>query len=90
VVHNVPLLVTAETGLIGGLLWLGLMGAGLFQAYKSARLGSGRALALWVSLVVPGLFGPWWPTISWRVGVLLALVWGTIASTPTEPVQTSK
>ncbi|MCX7852844.1 MAG: O-antigen ligase family protein [Caldilineales bacterium] len=90
VVHNVPLLVTAETGLIGGALWLALMGAGLFWAYKSARLGSGRAPALWLSLIVPGLFGPWWPTISWRVGVLLALVWGALAQAPTQSDQTSK
>lgn len=90
VVHHVPLLVTAETGLIGGALWLVLMGAGFFRAYKSARLGSGRAPALWLSLVVPGLFGPWWPTISWRVGVLLALVWGVLAQEPTRPDQTSK
>ncbi len=90
VVHNVPLLVTAETGLIGGLLWLWWLGAGFVWAYQNARRGAGRALALWLSLVVPGLFGPWWPTISWRVGVLLALVWGMMAQTPPPSVQTSK
>ncbi len=90
VVHNVPLLVTAETGLPGGLLWLWWLGAGFVWAWQNARRGSGRALALWLSLVVPGLFGPWWPTISWRVGVLLALVWGTMAQTPPRAVQTSK
>jgi O-antigen ligase len=90
VVHHVPLLVTAETGLIGGLLWLWWLGAGFVWAYQNARRGSGRALALWLSLVVPGLFGPWWPTISWRVGVLLALVWGTMAQTPPASAQTSK
>lgn len=72
VVHNVPLLVMAELGVIGALLWLWLALAGLQLGWRS-RTQPGWLLGLWLVFLVPGLFGPWWITVSWRVGVLFAL-----------------
>lgn len=73
VVHNVPLLVLAELGVIGAALWLWLALAGLWRGWRS-RIQPGWLLGLWLAFLIPGLFGPWWFTISWRVGVLFALL----------------
>lgn len=73
VVHNVPLLVMAELGVIGAALWLWLALAGLWRGWRS-RVQPGWLLGLWFAFLVPSLFGPWWFTISWRVGVLFALL----------------
>ncbi len=75
VVHNVPLLVAAETGMIGAALWLWLTLAGLWTGYRR----SPWLLALWIVTVILGLFGPWWLTISWRAGLLFALALATLA-----------
>ncbi len=73
VVHNVPLLVMAELGVIGAAFWLWLALAGLWRGWRS-RAQPGWLLGLWLAFLVPSLFGPWWFTISWRVGVLFALL----------------
>jgi hypothetical protein len=73
IVHNVPLLVMAELGAVGAVLWLWLALAGVHTAWRS-RVRPGWLLGLWLAFLAPGLFGPWWPTVSWRVGVLLALM----------------
>lgn len=72
-VHNVPLLISAELGIIGALLWLWLALAGLWRGWRS-RQRPGWLFGLWVVFLAPGLVGPWWLTVSWRVGVLFALL----------------
>jgi O-antigen ligase len=55
-VHNVPLLATAELGIVGGVLWLGLICAPWLAMW---RLRS----HLWV--------GPWWAGVSGALASLL-------------------
>ncbi|RME83184.1 MAG: hypothetical protein D6775_08820 [Caldilineae bacterium] len=78
VVHNVPLLVLAELGLMGGLAWLVLALAGLRQAR-----GSGYRLGLWAALLAVGLFDTTlWLTVSWRGAVLVALLLAAVSARP--------
>lgn len=80
VVHNVPLLVTAETGLAGGLLWLWLGIAPIvaaLQGWARGRREIVSQLAPWVALLTIGLFhGLPWINTGWRTAILLALLMG--------------
>ncbi len=83
VVHNVPLLVTAEMGVLGGLLWLWL-GLAPIVAVVRGWIGGRRELvsqvAPWVALLTIGLFhGLPWINTGWRTAILLALLMGTWA-----------
>jgi len=80
VVHNVPLLVTAEMGVLGGLLWLWLGLAPIVAAVRS-WMGGRRELvpqlAPWVALLTIGMFhGLPWINTGWRTAILLALLMG--------------
>ena len=80
VVHNVPLLVTAEMGVLGGLLWLWL-GLAPIVAVVRGWIGGRRELvsqvAPWVALLTIGLFhGLPWINTGWRTAILLALLMG--------------
>lgn len=67
VVHSVPLLVTAELGLVGLAMLLWLMVSGL-RSRPSAR-------ALWIVVMIVGFFDiTLWLTGSWQSSVLLAFV----------------
>lgn len=83
-VHNVPLLVTAELGVLAGLLWLWLTIAPFAAA---VRLGRGRwsrlasSLAPWLAVVVMGLFhGLPWINTGWRAAILMALILAVLAN----------
>jgi hypothetical protein len=66
-VHNVPLLVTAELGIGGAVLWLWLTVAGLHP--------SSRALGPWLATIIIGLFDVnLWMTTSWRAAILFGLL----------------
>ncbi len=88
VVHNVFLLVMAELGLIGALLWIWLVVAGLREGLRRWVL-PGWLLGLWVVFLAPGMFGPWWVTVSWRVGVLFALLLAASDSGDRETIVTT-
>ena len=80
VVHNVPLLVTAEMGILGGVLWLWLglapIGAAL-GAWREGRRDLLPQLAPWVALLTIGMFhGLPWINTGWRTTILLALLMG--------------
>jgi hypothetical protein len=84
IVHNAPLLLAAEMGLVGLALWLWLVIAPL------ARPGAWRALALqtalWLSLWLPGLFYPApHPFYELRSALLVGLIAGVIAQTQAPP-----
>ncbi len=83
VVHNVPLLVTAEMGVLGGVLWLWLGLAPIVAAIRG-WMGGRRELvsqlAPWVALLTIGLFhGLPWINTGWRTAILLALLMGAWA-----------
>ncbi len=78
VVHSAPLLVAAELGLVGVALWTWLVLAGMWRSFRL----SAWHLGLWVTAIVPSLFGPWWLTISWRATILLGIVAGMTACVP--------
>lgn len=84
VVHNVPLLVTAELGLLAGLLWLWLTGAPFVAAIRQGKRGWFRltpGLAPWVAVVTMGLFhGLPWINTGWRAAILMALILGILAN----------
>jgi hypothetical protein len=66
-VHNVPLLVTAELGLIGFLLLLWLTLSGLRSRPA--------ALAPWLAVLIIGFFDiTLWLTSSWQTAVLFAFI----------------
>jgi O-antigen ligase len=79
-VHNVPLLVLVEIGVLGGICWL------LFMAFPLLRMDSSRPLRrismrfhaytpIWIGLMVAGLFDtPLWLTTSWRAALLLGIL----------------
>ncbi len=83
VVHNVPLLVTAEMGMLGGVLWLWLGLAPIVAAVRgwmSGRRELVSQLAPWVALLTIGLFhGLLWINTGWRTAILLALLMGAWA-----------
>ncbi|HEX8683387.1 MAG TPA: O-antigen ligase family protein [Ardenticatenaceae bacterium] len=63
-VHNVPLLLAAEVGVLAGAIWLGMAVAALWHlARRRGRLGQWEVVALcaWLALFVVGLFDsyPW-------------------------------
>jgi O-antigen ligase len=75
-VHSVPLLVTAELGVTGAVLWLWLTAAGLHP--------SSRALGPWLAAIAIGLFDVnLWMTTSWRAAIMFALL-ASHAALPTE------
>jgi O-antigen ligase len=80
VVHNVPLLVTAEMGLLGGALWLWLGLAPIVVAVAEwwrGRRALLSQLAPWVALLTIGMFhGLPWINTGWRTAILLALLMG--------------
>lgn len=68
-VHSVSLLVMAELGILGGIIWLLFMLLPLllhrFHLYRPA----------WIGLLIAGLFDtPLWLTTSWRAALLLGLL----------------
>jgi hypothetical protein len=66
-VHNVPLLLAAELGLLGAALGLWLMISGL--------LARREAMGPWLAVLVIGLFdNTLWLTTSWRAAILMALL----------------
>lgn len=84
VVHNVPLLVMAELGVSGGLLWLWLLMAP-FIRWRGSRLRwqwPAQAGA-WIAFFVIGLFHSVpWITTSWRTATLFALLAATLSIRP--------
>ena len=83
-VHNVPLLVTAELGLLAGLLWLWLTAAPFAAAIRLGKRGWQRltsGLAPWVAVITMGLFhGLPWINTGWRAAILMALILGILAN----------
>ena len=83
-VHNVPLLVMAELGLLAGLLWLWLTAAPFAAAIRLGKCGWYRltpGLAPWVAVVTMGLFhGLPWINTGWRAAILMALILGIMAN----------
>jgi O-antigen ligase len=73
-VHSVPLLVTVELGLLGGICWLLLMSLPLLQ-FRFLRILPSYVhpyRAVWIGVLIAGLFDtPLWLTTSWRAGLLL-------------------
>lgn len=84
VVHNVPLLVTAELGLLAGLMWIWLTAAPFAAAIRLGKRGWHRltpGLAPWVAVVTMGLFhGLPWINTGWRAAILMALILGILAN----------
>ncbi|MCB0207315.1 MAG: O-antigen ligase family protein, partial [Anaerolineae bacterium] len=84
VVHNVPLLVTAELGFVAGLLWIWLTAAPFGAAIGLGKRGWQRltpGLAPWVAIVTMGLFhGLPWINTGWRAAILMALILGILAN----------
>ncbi len=93
-VHNVPLLVTVELGLLGGLCWLSFMLLPLlpsrerFKDFRLARYLPSHAAtarthaygAVWIGLLIAGLFDtPLWLTTSWRAALLLGFLAALLA-----------
>ena len=82
VVHNVPLLVTAELGLLAGLLWVWLTAAPFAAAIRLGKRGWQRltpGLAPWIAVVTIGLFhGLPWINTGWRAAILMALILGIL------------
>jgi O-antigen ligase len=81
VVHNVFLLVAAELGVLGALLWLWLTLAPMVHGVRGwirGQSGCLGRLAPWVAVVVIGQFHilPWIST-GWRTALLVALVAGS-------------
>jgi O-antigen ligase len=73
VVHNVPLMVTAEWGIPGAMLWLFLAMVGL-RRRSDAR-------AAWLALLVISLFDlSLWPTTSWHGAILFGVLAAVIAA----------
>ena len=79
-VHSVPLLISSELGLVGGLLWLWLMVAPVWGAWQSWRTGH---LTLWGLGLTAGLLAlavtDWFDYYSWgwAQGRLLRwILWG--------------
>jgi O-antigen ligase len=84
IVHNVPLLVTAELGWVGGLFWLALALAPLAVVVRERGPARRRPLAVlpaWVAGLIIGLFHsvPWIST-SWRTAILLGLLAGLLGA----------
>lgn len=83
-VHNVPLLATAELGLLAGLLWLWLTAAPFAAAVRLGRRGWYRlapGLAPWLAVVIMGLFhGLPWINTGWRAAILMALILGMLSN----------
>ncbi|RMG91625.1 MAG: O-antigen ligase domain-containing protein [Chloroflexi bacterium] len=80
VVHNVPLLVTAELGLPGLALWLWLI-LTPFQLYRQGRL-SGEQIAPWVAMIVINQFDTMlWAGSNWQTGIMFGLLTGLVAQT---------
>ncbi len=83
-VHNVPLLVTAELGVVAALLLLWLMVAPIAAAIKLGKRGWYRltpGLAPWVAVMTMGLFhGLPWINTGWRAAILMALILGILAN----------
>lgn len=83
-VHNVPLLVTAELGVVAALLLLWLMAAPIAAAIKLGKRGWYRltpGLAPWVAVMTMGLFhGLPWINTGWRAAILMALILGILAN----------
>jgi hypothetical protein len=82
-VHNVPLLIAAELGLPGALLWLWLAAAPVVRAardYRKGQVAMTGQLAPWVALVAISMFQmmPWIST-GWRATTLFALTAGAWA-----------
>lgn len=82
-VHNIPLLVAAELGLLGAFLCLWLALASFVEAARAEgqkgatrfSVVSGATLSSWVALIVIGLFDiTLWLTTSWRAAILFALL----------------
>lgn len=74
-VHNVPLLVTAELGLPGTLLWLWLMAAPFALLSSRALTASPYSIIPWVAMIIINLFDTmlWWSS-NWQTAVLFALL----------------
>lgn len=91
-VHNASLLAMAESGVIGGILWLWLSWAWLGLRWPPKRVpGSDQpdaayavfhaAVASWLTLFVIGLFDNYtWLTASWRAAMVLGLLAGALAA----------
>jgi O-antigen ligase len=82
-VHNVPLLVTAELGFPGLLLWLGLVLAPLWVLAKKwktkgqtwQRRQAAAQLAPWLAMLVINLFDTMlWFSSNWQTAILFALL----------------
>ncbi len=82
-VHNVPLLVTAELGLVGLLLWLWLMVVPLWQMWQRrnrqqatpAFQPPSAAPALWAAMLLINQFDTMvWLSSNWQTAVLFALL----------------
>ncbi|MCB8944413.1 MAG: O-antigen ligase family protein [Ardenticatenaceae bacterium] len=72
-VHNVPLYVTAELGLLAALFWLWLMLTPFVQ-WRQQALGAGF-LAAWTAMLLMNMFDTmvWWSS-NWQTAVLFALL----------------
>ncbi len=85
-VHNVALLVTAELGVVGFLLWLGLMLSPfwlLLRGRMAAEIGGGDfsftypapQVAPWVAMLVANTFDTMlWLSSNWQTSILFALL----------------
>ncbi len=72
-VHNIPLLMLAELGVPGGLLWLWLILAPFYLVIN--RRVTLAQLAPWCAMLVIGLFDvTLWLTTHWQTAILFALL----------------
>jgi O-antigen ligase len=80
-VHNVTLLVAAELGVGGLLLWLALALAPIWMVARGER--SLAALAPWVAMLVLNFFDTmlWWSS-NWQTAILFALLVAHMAERP--------
>jgi hypothetical protein len=77
-VHNVLLLVAAELGLLGAVLWAALAAAGLL-AHRTAR-------PPWLAMLIISMFdSTLWLTTSWRAAILVGLLAGLASQTDISP-----
>lgn len=80
IVHNVTLLVTAELGVLGGILWVWIGLAPVVAAVREWLRGRRELLPQlgpWVAMLTIGMFhGLPWINTGWRTAILLALLMG--------------
>ncbi len=88
-VHNIPLLVTAELGIIGLVCWLWLGVTPFWHTYQKAKQAAtspffAPALSLWIAMLVMNQFDKIvWFGRNWQPVLLLTLILATVSQSLT-------